>query len=111
MNHRFENDRKFCEAVGELLDQVFDAIDVLERDTIDLQLNDGGMKVSFDDGGVFLLSRQTPLHELWLSANYRAYHFQYQSKQWIERDLGHTLCDLLTRLFVEALGEPVELVI
>ena len=109
MSHRFADDGAYRRAVDSILEALFDGIDLLDLDTADVQLSDGGLSVSFDDGQVFMLSRQTPHHELWLSAIYRAYHFQMKEGSWMERDTDQCLVSLLADLFSEVLGEKIHL--
>jgi frataxin-like iron-binding protein CyaY len=48
----------------------------IDDDDVDARLSEGSLVVSFDSGGTYMLSLQTPTHELWLSANLTAWHFR-----------------------------------
>jgi iron donor protein CyaY len=103
----FENDTAFRLAINQLLEDLLDRIDNLEDDDLDPRLTAGNLSVTFEDESVILLSQQTPTHELWLSANYTAWHFLHKEDSWVERDTGEPLHDVLAKLFSEKLGETV----
>lgn len=107
----FSDDAAFRAEVGRVLDSLLEQIDGLEcdaADDLDPRLTPGNLQVTFEDtGAVFVLSQQTPTHELWLSANLSAWHFVRSGVAWIERDTGESMVDLLGRLFSEKLGETV----
>lgn len=103
----FENDTAFRVAINLLLEDLLESIDDLEDDELDPRLTAGNLSVTFEDESVILLSQQTPTHELWLSANYTAWHFLHKGDSWVERDTGEPLRDVLAKLFSEKLGETV----
>ena len=103
----FEHDADFRLAISELLEDLLDCVDDLEDDELDPRLTPGNLSVTFEDESVILLSQQTPTHELWLSANYTAWHFLRSGGTWVERDSGAPLLDVLSKLFSEKLGETV----
>ena len=84
-------------------------VDEAFRVDLDARLSEGNLTSSFESGGTFVLSQQTPTRELWLSANLRAWHFRWAGAGWVERDTGEALADLLGRLYGEKLGQPVRL--
>ncbi len=104
----FADDGAFRRAVAALLEELLDQIDALDSDDHDPSLTAGNLQVSFDsDGSVIVLSQQTPVHELWLSANRRAWHFLRSGGTWRERDTGEPLAEVLAGLFADKLGIPV----
>lgn len=107
----FSTDAAFRSEVGALLDDLVDQIDALDLeavDDLDLRLTPGNLHVTFEDtGAVFVLSQQTPTHELWLSANLTAWHFLRKDGVWVERDSGEEMVAVLSRLFSEKLGGAV----
>jgi iron donor protein CyaY len=107
---RFPSDTAFRAAVDATLSALLEQIDVLEAD-IDAGLMPGNLNVLFeDDRSTFVLSQQTPTHELWLSANLRAWHFRWRGAAWSERDTGEDMLALLSRLFAQKVGQPVHFV-
>ena len=103
----FENDTAFRVAINLLLEDLLESIDDLEDDELDPRLTAGNLSVTFEDESVILLSQQTPTHELWLSANYTAWHFLCIEGHWVERDTGEPILTVLSKLFSEKLGESV----
>ncbi|MDG1479919.1 MAG: iron donor protein CyaY [Myxococcota bacterium] len=103
----FTDDTGFRQAVGALLGVLLDQVDELDDDELDPRLTAGNLSVTFEDESVILLSQQTPTHELWLSANYTAWHFLCIEGHWVERDTGEPILTVLSKLFSEKLGESV----
>lgn len=100
----FPDDSAFRRAVGEVLESLLDQADDIDAD-LEPRLTPGNFQVTFDDdGSVFVLSQQTPTHELWLSANYTAWHFVHRGGSWWERDSGEPMLAVLNRLFTEKVG-------
>lgn len=107
---RFPSDAAFRAAVDATLSALLDQIDVLDAD-IDAGLMPGNLNVVFEhDRSTFVLSQQTPTHELWLSANLRAWHFRWRGTAWTERDTGEDMLALLSGLFAQKIGQPVRFV-
>ena len=105
----FEDDSQFRLGVSQTLDSLLEQIDEIESDDLDPRMTPGNLQVVFEDSGAtFVLSQQTPTHELWLSANLRAWHFRRVEGVWLERDSGEPMLDLLGELFSGKVGFPVE---
>lgn len=105
----FATDTDFRHAVEPLLARLLDQLDQLETDELDPALTTGNLTLRFESGATFILSQQTPTHELWLSANLRAWHFVREDGTWRERDTGQDMLGLLGGLVGEKLGMPVVL--
>jgi iron donor protein CyaY len=106
-DRRFLDDGAFRRSTTEALQNLLDEIDEIDAD-LDPGLSPGNLQVLFeDDGSVFVLSQQTPTHELWLSANLTAWHFFYDGKRWVERDSGEDMLALLAGLFSTKLGQTI----
>lgn len=105
----FANDSEFRLAVNAVLDDLLDQIDELDFDNFDARITPGSLAISFDDGSVVLLSQQTPIHEIWLSANYRAWHFVHKEGLWVERDSAESMLDVLEQQLSGKFGETIQL--
>jgi iron donor protein CyaY len=104
----FPDDTAFRQGVGALLRRLLDQVDNIDSDDVEARLSEGNLQVNFEASrAVFVLSQQTPTHELWLSANLRAWHFRWAGGVWVERDTAEPLVDVLGRLFTEKVGGPV----
>ena len=104
MKSDFTDDSAFRSAVAEVLRSLLDQIDGIDSEDHDPMLSEGNLKVLFESGGTYVLSQQTPLHELWLSANMTAWHFRCENGQWLERDSDAPMLDVLSTLFSDKLG-------
>ncbi len=107
MTAEFSDDAAFRSAVSTVLRSLLDQIDGLDSEDHDPMLSEGNLKILFESGGTFVLSQQTPLHELWLSANLTAWHFRREAGAWVERDSAESMLEILSGLFSEKLGLTV----
>jgi iron donor protein CyaY len=104
----FPTDSAYRQSVGALLEGLMLQADEIDADDLDVRLTPGNLQIVFEDvGATFVLSQQTPTHELWLSANLTAWHFRCVDGTWVERDSGEDLLALLGRLVSEKVGGAV----
>lgn len=105
---RFASDAAFRKAVGISLQSLMMQADEIDSDEIDVRYVPGNLQIVFEDvGATFVLSQQTPTHELWLSANLTAWHFVHGDAGWVERDSGEDMLALLGRLVSEKVAQTV----
>lgn len=100
------DEQKFRLTVSAAIADLFRQLDEVDSDAFDTRVTDGVLQVDFEGGGVFVLSQQVPVRELWLSAFSRAWHFRYDEGAWRERDTGEPLETLLSQHFTKRLGRP-----
>lgn len=98
---------RFRRIVASALNDIAAQVDVIDSDEIDPKLTDGVFQVDFESGGVFVLSQQVPVRELWLSAFSKAWHFRWEGGAWFERDTNVPLEKVLSENFTKRLGKPV----
>jgi iron donor protein CyaY len=104
---RFQDDAVFRRTVEDLMGVLLDQVDEIDFD-LDPGMSPGNLQVVFeDDGSTFVLSQQTPTHELWLSANFTAWHFRRIDGVWSERDTGEPMLAILGDLFSRKVGETI----
>ena len=96
---------RFRQIVASALKNLSAQVDGIDSDDLDFKLTDGVFQVEFESGGVFVLSQQVPVRELWLSAFSRAWHFRWADNAWTERDTGERLEKVLTDAFTKRLGK------
>jgi CyaY protein len=101
------DEAKFRQVVASAIRALAAEIDQIDSDEVDWKLSDGVLSVEFESGGVFVLSQQVPVRELWLSAFSRAWHFRYADGAWHERDSAEAIEAVLVALFERKLGTPV----
>jgi iron donor protein CyaY len=102
------NEAAFRKLVGEALRDLFVQIDDLETDDLDVRMADGVVDTRFEDDSAVVLSQQVPAKELWLSANWKAWHFVFREGIWLERDSAKPMLPLLSGIFEEKLGFAVQ---
>ncbi len=106
----FLDDSSFRMGVQQVFDLLFDELENLDSDDFEIQTQTGSFIITFeDDNSVFMLSQQTPTREIWLSANYQAWHFLRSSGNWVERDNGIALQKILQDLFSTKLSDRVDI--
>lgn len=103
------DEQRFRQIVAEALRNLARQVDAIESDDLEGKLTEGVLQVDFESGGVFVVSQQVPVRELWLSAMSRAWHFRYADARWTERDTGEPLEDVLSSLFSRKLGSNVRI--
>jgi len=78
-----------------------------ERDAeIDYESGNDMLTVSFGNGSVAIISRQTAVHQLWLAARSGGFHYDWnaQSEQWVCSLNGKTLSEMLSAICLEQGG-------
>ena len=104
----FADDAHFRRSVADVMDALLEQIYEIDSDDLDPRMTSGNLQVVFEDSGAtFVLSQQTPTHELWLSANLTAWHFLCVDGVWLERDTREPMLDILGTLFSGKVGFPV----
>jgi CyaY protein len=98
----------FRDAVKTALSALLDQLDNIESDDHDPSLSGGSLHVTFEDGSTFILSQQPPTRELWLSANFTAWHFLSKNGVWLERDSDEPMLAVLSRLFSDKLRMDIQ---
>ena len=99
----------FRQQVQAALKALASQIDTIESDDLDWKLSEGVLTDEFESGGVFVLSQQVPVRELWLSAYSRAWHFRNTDGVWAERDTSEAMSAVLTGIFTRKLAFEVKI--
>ena len=107
MTNDFKDEASFRQAVKAVLISLLDQVDEIDSDDHDPSMTDGNLKVVFESGGTFVLSQQPPTKEIWLSANFTAWHFVRNNGEWLERDSDEQMLDVLSSLFSDKLGMDI----
>ena len=101
------DESEFRDAVKTVLHSLLNQVDTIDSDEHDPSLSGGNLHVAFEDGSTFVLSQQPPTREIWLSANFTAWHFLKNDENWVERDSGEPMLDVLSTLFSDKLGMDI----
>ena len=104
------NEAEFNKIADETFDRIEASLDHLEVD-FDYESTGGMLTFGFENGVKIILSRQTPLSQLWLATPNGAYHFDYLvSKQtWVDEKGKEDLLAVLSRHCSDQSGEDIQL--
>jgi len=102
----------FAVRAAQLLDQILEqleAIDALED--LEMDLVDGVLTVTFDDGGKIIINRQEATEQIWVASPLGPAHFNFDAaeNQWVNDRSGESLTGTLERAFSEKMREEIEL--
>ena len=106
----FADEAQFRKGAEAQLLNLLQQLDEVEFGDFDPRYTPGSLVVQFEDSSILMLSMQTPTHELWLSANYTAWHFVCTQGVWKERDTQEDMLGILSTLFTEKLEDSIVLV-
>ncbi len=104
------NENQYTDSLDELMLNIEDAIDEAELD-IDYETSAGILTLTCENNTKVILSRQTPLLQLWLAAKSGGFHFDFEdTKQlWIRDSDGRDFMSVLNQCLSEQSGEDVKL--
>lgn len=102
------NENQFNQNLDELMMAIEDAIEEAGLD-IDYETAAGILTLTCENGSQIILSRQTPLLQLWVAAKSGGFHFDFDKKkgEWVCN--GETLPDALGRCLSGQCGKVVRL--
>ena len=102
------NEKQFTQNLDELMMAIEDAIEEAGLD-IDYETAAGILTLTCENGSQVILSRQTPLLQLWLAAKGGGFHFDFDSGKgdWVCN--GETLSVVLNRCLSEQSGSNISL--
>ncbi|WP_257282699.1 iron donor protein CyaY [Endozoicomonas sp. SESOKO1] len=103
-------ERQYNQLLDALMLAIEDAIDDAGLD-IDYETSAGILTLTCEDHSKIILSRQTPLLQLWMAARSGGFHFDYDEQQadWLLNGRGETFLSVLNRCLTEQTGETVQL--
>ncbi len=101
---------EFNHLVDQTLEQIEDALDRSNVD-FDYQNADGLFTFEYENGVKLILSRQTPVTQLWLATPKGALHFEYDAgrKKWLDDKTKAELFEVLSAHSSEQSGENIQL--
>ncbi len=104
------NESDYYKLVDHTLEQLQDALDKIEVD-FDYEISAGMFIFEFENGVKIILSRQTPLSQLWLATPSGAYHFNYDAskQEWLEEKTTETLFLVLSQHCSKQTGADIQL--
>lgn len=100
------NENQFNQNLDELMMAIEDAIEEQGLD-IDYETSGGILTLTCPNGSQIILSRQTPLLQLWLAAKSGGFHFDFDDGVWMCK--GEALSAVLSRCLSEQYGNSVSI--
>lgn len=99
-------DAEFLDYYKQTLQDIEAAVeDAINEDDAEIDYESGNdmLTLSFPNGSVAIISRQTPVHQLWLAARSGGFHFDFDAAQeeWVCTLNGQTLPDMLREICLE----------
>lgn len=104
------NEAQYSDRLDDLMVAIEDAIEEAELD-IDYETSAGILTLTCPDNSKVILSRQTPLLQLWVAARSGGFHFDYsqERQEWILDSNGDAFMDVLNRCLSGQCDEVVSL--
>src|ERR1035437_5993501 len=70
----------------------------------DFQRKGDVLEIEFEGGERVVITPQSPLEQLWVSANYAGHRFNANGETWVHEKSGETIDDFVDRIIVDKLG-------
>ncbi|MBY4676431.1 iron donor protein CyaY [Marinobacterium arenosum] len=99
----------FNERVDATLEEIEATLDDADTD-LDYLISGGVLTIICENRSQLILTRQTPVRQLWLATRSGGYHFDYDADgdRWVLDSDGTSLAELLGREFAAQAGETLE---
>lgn len=106
------DESQFEALANETLERFMDAIDAALGDEMDVDLENGILKIELDTGGQYVINKHAPNRQIWLSSPVSgAAHFNFDATTggWISTRSPGNLADILAAELQQASGQGVDL--
>lgn len=102
------NESEFNQRVDATLEAIEETLDEAETD-LDYLISGGVLTIICENKSQLILTRQTPISQLWLATLTGGYHFDYDSAQqcWVRDVDGTALATLFATEFSAQAGETL----
>lgn len=97
------------QAIQRTLSHIVEALDVLEREDLDIEHADGKVEIVHSGGTRFIVNRQSATGQIWLAEPRGGWRFDRVDGRWIDGKRGVELHAELSRLLSAQVGEPIVL--
>jgi len=93
---------KLDDRLSALIDSGFD---------FELEKNGDVLVIIFEDNSKYIISPNSPVSQLWVSANYEGHRFNFEESKstWHDEKTGEELLRYLSRLFSEKMSKSISL--
>lgn len=99
----------YLKIVDDTLKRLVTTLDKLELDQVDAELSDGKLVIQIEGGAPLIVSRQTPVQQLWLAEPGGGWHFVWKNDRWVCDKRSVELFLDLERLISDQIHSPVRL--
>lgn len=103
------SDLSIARVIDSTLSDLYESLDRLDHDAIDLEMGDGKLQIEFDDGVKLIVSRQSAADQIWLAEPEGGWHYSLRDGRWIDDKRGVDLVTSLEELITARVGEAVSL--
>ncbi len=88
-----------------------DALDALDTESVEAELESGILTVEFLDGTRFVINSHRAARQIWMAGGHHAWHFDWsaESSTWRATKTDDELWSALSAAIGKQLGRPVEL--
>ena len=104
------DEREFHQRIEALFEQITCFIDEHDLDVLDYDENDGVLILETSAGAKIILSKQTPISQLWVAAPTGGFHFDYDvdGECWRNDRDKTTLAVCLAEITSRLLATPIQ---
>ncbi len=104
-----DNDQQFLQRAEALMHALLTKLDTFDPDELEADSAAGVIKMTFADGRVCVLNRQTAAHQMWLAEGATAWHFERDvaTDTWIDTKGRGSLTSVLSEIISKRLGRTV----
>jgi iron donor protein CyaY len=102
---------RYDTTIQKLDDQLSALID--NGSDFDTEKNGDVLTISLEDGSKFIITPNSPVSQLWVSANYEGHRFNYDEikAKWIDEKSGEEFAEYIAKLLSEKLNEKIKLML
>ncbi|MDP4200786.1 MAG: iron donor protein CyaY [Bacteroidota bacterium] len=99
--------RNYDTTIRDLESRLSDLVDAGKD--FDFQRKGDVLEIEFSDGERVVITPQSPLEQLWISADFAGHRFNLKDGDWLKEKNDQPLNDFLSRTFSTHLGQFIEL--
>ncbi|CEP19661.1 hypothetical protein [Parasitella parasitica] len=100
------------EILDHMVTKLEELADEIDMQGFDIEYNQGVMTISVGEHGTYVINKQPPNHQIWLSSPVsgpQRYDFDEKHHKWFYHRDNHTLDQVLNKEISKAIGQDVDL--
>ena len=106
------DEQEFKTAADQALESLYKKLSAAsDRYEFEPDFNSGALSIEFDDGKRFVVSPNTPVRQIWVSAHSKSYKLDWDARRnsFVLPDSGQSLDEMIGSAIEQQIGEPVAL--